>query len=675
MKERRQGLGHALMLKQRELEREKIKSWNLNQSVQQSIFRILEDSNNLSTFKEGSINSATNEPVWCNRNTSNVRRKKQQHELDPPPRQSFSTEDVNMLSQNKELPMQLGKNATVTPQKRREVECEAPKGCGQRHKDRLESIRLKLERSDQKTPRGCRIKDEGDTNEGVTKGTLHPSNETIEGTKSTPYHRDAMIYQSKPIPSHNQENESFKERNDKLQKNQNARRKTLSRDTMFKHASEKDICSHQATTLSSCGNLKTINSDKNMDFSRCIATEPFQSRIERSSCEDTMIEIRQQLMESSFEGEKTHSGFLKQKNDDPSSKDRIIHSDARNQTRQMPQSQAVSINTSPDNCEDSPINHHDTSCDRCQSGAKPISGHSLDLENKDLLMEEEINSEGENEESMLYFTLCVPSESCQTLDEDNRAGSMDTYENCSSQKGSESQLDFKQLLLNLAALNVSKHHDVTPSSQQSETTSIAFLNCNVTHDKMFLDRSSVGRGDLDSNLDRIDRECRAQKQALQEHFNLDETDLDFILDHIAAAQNCEADIRWDLIEALVFPEDLEHHESVMREIPVIQDDSTYRDAISIREHYQEMILDLLELHEESQASLQPEELHRRQQTLIHLLRATSDEEAHLTSLSLDDVSEIVAHIQLCFEQDLEIQWSMLHFIVFPLGILMEDKEP
>jgi hypothetical protein len=58
-------------------------------------------------------------------------------------------------------------------------------------------------------------------------------------------------------------------------------------------------------------------------------------------------------------------------------------------------------------------------------------------------------------------------------------------------------------------------------------------------------------------------------------------------------------------------------------------------------YYQQAILDLV--HEPLQAKLdqlQSVELQIRQQVLIQILQATSEEEAHLTKLSLDDVWEV-----------------------------------
>jgi hypothetical protein len=94
---------------------------------------------------------------------------------------------------------------------------------------------------------------------------------------------------------------------------------------------------------------------------------------------------------------------------------------------------------------------------------------------------------------------------------------------------------------------------------------------------------------------------------------------------------------------------------------------------SRREWYQEVILQLFELEEELLQKLPSDELYGRQQVLIQLLRATSEEEAYMTSLSLDDVSEIIAHVQLCIEFGSPVQWSMLESIVFPMGLPTDNS--
>jgi hypothetical protein len=238
-----------------------------------------------------------------------------------------------------------------------------------------------------------------------------------------------------------------------------------------------------------------------------------------------------------------------------------------------------------------------------------------------------------------------------------------------------SHLDLRQILSLLAALDRAKSKAPSdPRQEENSTTTGTTSGC--TNDGVLLRCTLVEKGGIANVLGDVEKECRAQKQALREQFGLDETDLRFILDHISAAQDRKADVRWDLIEALVFPEDLGHH------LPPQHHDSDTDDLalgdgdlfLSRQEHYQEVILELFAIHEESQNLVPPRELYRRQQVLIYLLRATSDEEAHLTTLSLNDVSEIVAHVELCIEHKLDVQWPMLESIVFPLGLPMDEQE-
>jgi hypothetical protein len=71
------------------------------------------------------------------------------------------------------------------------------------------------------------------------------------------------------------------------------------------------------------------------------------------------------------------------------------------------------------------------------------------------------------------------------------------------------------------------------------------------------------------------------------------------------------------------------------------------------------------MEEESMGELSAADAQMRRQILVHLLQATSEDEAHLTGLSLDDVSEIVHHVRICQETDTSVQWDMVRNIVFP----------
>jgi hypothetical protein len=92
------------------------------------------------------------------------------------------------------------------------------------------------------------------------------------------------------------------------------------------------------------------------------------------------------------------------------------------------------------------------------------------------------------------------------------------------------------------------------------------------------------------------------------------------------------------------------------------------DTISRREEYQEVILELFETTEETMEDLTPDEVQERRQVLVQLLQATSEEEHHLSSLALADVSEIVEHVIICEETNTLVQWDMIRDIVFPLGM-------
>jgi vacuolar-type H+-ATPase subunit E/Vma4 len=68
--------------------------------------------------------------------------------------------------------------------------------------------------------------------------------------------------------------------------------------------------------------------------------------------------------------------------------------------------------------------------------------------------------------------------------------------------------------------------------------------------------------------------------------------------------------------------------------------------VSLRENYQEAILDLFQQEEDYLGQLPSNERYRRQQILIQLLRATSEDEYHLAMISLEDLSEIISHVHL-----------------------------
>jgi hypothetical protein len=192
---------------------------------------------------------------------------------------------------------------------------------------------------------------------------------------------------------------------------------------------------------------------------------------------------------------------------------------------------------------------------------------------------------------------------------------------------------------------------------------------------------------------------------LQGKYGIDHEDIELAVEHIRFAQMYNNGIRWDLIGSLFFPDSsnypdddvkkeefpkpnnerqieqsddfvLEYEESladISTGLLAAMKEEELKDGedgspLSLREQYQEVILDIYEAMEGVLNDLPPKEAAVRQQALIHLLRATSEDEAHLTSLSLDDLHEIISHFELCLEYGIDaLQWSVVEEIVFPLG--------
>jgi hypothetical protein len=222
-------------------------------------------------------------------------------------------------------------------------------------------------------------------------------------------------------------------------------------------------------------------------------------------------------------------------------------------------------------------------------------------------------------------------------------------------------------------------------------------------------------------------ESATQKQALLQQYDLDREDLEFILEHIQLCQEGKTVIRWDLVETMVFPDSApadvversvagdtyatshtrnlgsvlarsrhKYNEKSYQTSMAAEDsgfstsfhDSTIGDlgrksfdtddcksmaestcedqeSVVLREEYQEVILELYEMAEESMGELSAADGQMRRRILVQLLQATSEDEAHLTGLTLDDVSEIVHHVRICQETDTSVQWDMVRDIVFP----------
>ena len=183
-------------------------------------------------------------------------------------------------------------------------------------------------------------------------------------------------------------------------------------------------------------------------------------------------------------------------------------------------------------------------------------------------------------------------------------------------------------------------------------------------------------------------DAEIHRSLLVSDYQLKAIDLDFILEHISLCQHESADIRWDLIESMIFPEAEEpklgsvlgrsYHTKSSFDMPCsvdLSNDLTILGNSSVdsfdsetrREEYQAVILDLCEISEEDMADLSATERQMRKQILVELLQVTSEDDAHLCNLTLDDVSEIVFHVRICQETGTAIEWDMIQDIICPTG--------
>ena len=237
-----------------------------------------------------------------------------------------------------------------------------------------------------------------------------------------------------------------------------------------------------------------------------------------------------------------------------------------------------------------------------------------------------------------------------------------------------------------------------------------------------------GNSNSNSNSSTSKINFNNKRQTLMEQWALINKDLDCMVEHIRLCQDEDVKIRWDLIEIMVFPDvdevggdddDVDFNNSSEFEIPHDAKDTHSRnisisstsrvesmgfgdgdndgdgesktwddnlsdfdnygygddwaggseeESLTLLEEYQEVILDLYEMIEPTLIDLSPSESQIRKQCLVQLLQATSEEEAHLTSLSLDDVAETVYHVESCQRTNAPVRWDMIKDIVFPLGI-------
>ncbi len=217
-------------------------------------------------------------------------------------------------------------------------------------------------------------------------------------------------------------------------------------------------------------------------------------------------------------------------------------------------------------------------------------------------------------------------------------------------------------------------------------------------------------------------EANCRRHVVLHYYDVDAFDLDFVLEHIKLCEEESIEIRWDLVRTIFFPEEgmalckhcnmgyrnghpttpmLDVHPTSIAtgfhypnwksatNLQVVASSHSPLDSLldkrldidnedddqsfwSPREEFQEDILGLFESAEAVMADLSFEERQERRLILVQLLQATSDEEAYLTTLSLDDMAEIVRHIRICKEIDNEVQWDMIRDIVFPLGVGVES---
>ena len=216
--------------------------------------------------------------------------------------------------------------------------------------------------------------------------------------------------------------------------------------------------------------------------------------------------------------------------------------------------------------------------------------------------------------------------------------------------------------------------------------------------------------------DETSEEILPKLQALHDHFELDPADLKFILEHIALCQQQHTEIRWDLVQAMFFPEEEEvvvrksvtadgvHEESISyidcfspagtqasssaaadaswRNFPDMPwpgsrnlNESTgtfppdYDDEeLSAREALQEVFLELFETSEESMVELSEADRQLRRRVLVELLQATNDEECHQSSMSLEDLMEIAYHVRICRKTNVPVEWDLICALVFPMNL-------
>lgn len=276
--------------------------------------------------------------------------------------------------------------------------------------------------------------------------------------------------------------------------------------------------------------------------------------------------------------------------------------------------------------------------------------------------------------------------------------------------GDTTPTDLNQILSHLAVLNDFK--DLVGSLRKGPELISTAEKASAQNRSRFHRMFQIKCG-LMNSLDESHEDGMVQLKTLKAQYDLEDQDLNFILNHVRTAQKHYKEIRWDLIESLIFPDTTTRMsdsrygmatgsslgEDAASEIFSIAEvasrswgshkageaesciltvaDSSPAEGetpLSRRELFQEAILDLYEMEEDCLEELAGQGSFERQQMLIELLRATSEEEAHLSSLTLEDVTEIVNHIQICQEFGTPVEWPLIQQIVFPMGLAKQVHE-
>jgi hypothetical protein len=106
-----------------------------------------------------------------------------------------------------------------------------------------------------------------------------------------------------------------------------------------------------------------------------------------------------------------------------------------------------------------------------------------------------------------------------------------------------------------------------------------------------------------------------------------------------------------------------HRSFVASSVSLLSAWNEEEDQSSRRAEYQEVIIDLYLMMEASLDQLPATERGIRKRIMVHLLKATSVDEAHLSKLSLDDVEKVADHVRTFQEMDTPIDWDTIRDMV------------